>query len=69
MTLDDLRKERNLSWQQVSYQLSEITRGEYGEDYLHPHRLWRLRKGHTKPRPYELRALWDCYKVDSYKDE
>lgn len=66
MTLDDLRKERNLTWQQVSYQLSEITRGEYGEDYLHPHRLWRLRNGETKPREYELRALWKWCGLDSF---
>lgn len=70
MTLDTLRKERGLSWQQVSYQLSALTRGKYGEDYLHPHRLWRLRKGRTDARGYEIRALleWSGGEVDSYKE-
>lgn len=70
MTLDELRQERNLTWQQVSYALSDLTKGKYGEDYLHPHRLWCLRKGHKKAKGYEIRALleWSCGELDSYKE-
>ena len=64
--LNDVRVERGLTWQQVSYALSELTRGEYGEDYLHPHRLWKLRTDKAKPRGYELKALWEWGGLDSF---
>lgn len=70
MTLDDLRQERRLSWRQVSNQLSELTRGKYGVDYLHPHRLWLLRTGQRSPREHETKALleWSGLMLDSFRD-
>lgn len=67
-TLNQARQEAGHNWERVARELSMKCR-EYGEEPIYAHRLWRLRKGHTKPRPYELKALWDCYKKDSYKDE
>lgn len=67
-TLNQARQEQGHNWERVARELSMKCR-EYGEEPLYAHRLWRLRKGHTKPRPYELKALWDCYKLDSYKGE
>jgi len=67
MTLDQARQLERITWEQVARDLSMKCK-EYGEAPLYAHRLWRLRTGKSEPKSYELRALWECYSVDSFRE-
>lgn len=64
MTLTQWAKQQGMSWEKVASELSLLTMkhtrnaetGAPGHP-LYSARLWRLRNGATKARPYELQAL------------
>ena len=66
-SLNKYREQARKTWEQIARELSEKCR-EYGEDPIYAHRLWCLRTGKKRPRAYELRALWDLYELEEYKE-
>lgn len=64
MNIEEWAKAQNLSWEKVARELSlitmRLTRNESNGapgTALYSARLWNLRTGRIKPRPYELQAL------------
>jgi len=67
MTLDQARQLERITWEQVARVLSMKCK-EYGEPPIYAHKLWMLRTGKSQPKPYQLKALWECYAVDSFRE-